>query len=219
MRFTLTCQKVNAYGLYGIGTAQWVLSDDLVSWHSEADSKEVEWLQVGFNVLTESFTMYEYQSQRHPYTAQIKPFDVCAWDDQLIITWFDEYLIGRQYPYGMQWLNMRNVVGDDYGQRSNGADGQAMRQRRDICAYMLEIGFGRQIFADEDFIILTTGQGFLVCSWNQELSVPGQVAEETVDREGQGSWNPPWPQPGEKMEPPRLPSLWDCRTVVSLKHL
>ncbi|KAK5991977.1 hypothetical protein PT974_05373 [Cladobotryum mycophilum] len=209
MRFTLSCQKMNAYGLYSVGIAQYVLYEE-GSMQTESEQKEVEWISIGFNVLTESFVKYEYQSQRRPYPPQVKNFDIRAWDDQLIITWFDEYLIGRQYPYSMQWLDASHIEGEDTGQRSNGIDNLARWQRVDICKYMLEIGFGRRVFADEDFLIITTGQGYLVCSWNQEVDLPGQVASDS-------SRNPPWPVAGERLEPPRLPSLWDCRTVTSLR--
>ncbi|KAL7943674.1 hypothetical protein V8C42DRAFT_354033 [Trichoderma barbatum] len=217
MRLTLSCEKVNAYGGYAIGNVQYVLHKEGAPWQESDAKKNAEWLCVCFNVLTESFVHTKYESHRRPYPQQVKHFDLCAWEDQFIIAWFDEYLVSRHYSYGMQWLEA-SPAEEDECPRTSEVDDRTRRQRADVAAYMFEIGFARRIFVDNDFLLITTGQGYMLLTCNDEIDLPGIV---TLDLNGMPdtSKNPPWPVTGERIEPPRLPGSWDTRKVTSLEKI
>lgn len=219
MRLTLSCQKMNAYGGYAIGITQFVLLEEGAPW-KESDAKtDAEWLCVCFNVLTESFVHNRYESHRRPHPPQVKHFDVCAWEDQFIIAWFDEYLVSRHYSYGMQWLEASPVDEDVSGcPRTAEVDATTRRHRSDVGGYMLEIGFARRVFVDNEFLIITTGQGYMLLTCNDEIDLPGIVSTD-ADGVAESSKNPPWPIAGERIEPPRLPGSWDTRKVTSLEKI
>ncbi|KAH6608279.1 cyclin-like f-box [Trichoderma cornu-damae] len=219
MRLTLSCQRMNAYGGYAVGIVQYVLHEEGAPWQDSDAKKNAEWLTICFNVLTESFAQNKYESHRRPHPPQVKHFDLCAWEDQFIITWFDEYLVSRHYSYGMQWLVASPVDEDASGcPRTTEVDARTRRQRSNVADYMLDIGFGRRIFVDNDFLIITTGQGFMVLSCNDEVDLPGVISRD-ANGVAENSKNPPWPPPGERIEPPRLPASWDTRQVTSLEKI
>ncbi|KAL7794288.1 hypothetical protein V8C37DRAFT_377121 [Trichoderma ceciliae] len=219
MRLSLSCQRINAYGGYTLGIVQWVLHEEGAPWTDSDAKKDAEWLSVCFNVLTESFVQNRYESHRRPHPPQVKHFDLCAWEDQFIITWFDEYLVSRHYSYGMQWLEASPVDEDVSGRsRTTDVDAITRHHRSDVADYMLNHGFGRRIFVDDDFLIITTGQGYMLLSCNDEVDVPG-VASRDADGVVESSKNPPRPPVGERIEPPRLPGSWDMRLVTSLERV
>lgn len=71
---------------------------------------------------------------------------------------------------------------------------------------------------DNDFLIITTGQGYMLITCNDEIELPGIVS---TDEDGvpEYSKNPPWPIQGERIEPPRLLGSWDTRKVTSLEKI
>ncbi|KAL7905139.1 hypothetical protein GGI35DRAFT_472001 [Trichoderma velutinum] len=217
MRLTLSCHKMNDYGGYAIGIVQFVLLKEGDPWEESDNQKNPEWLCICFNVLTESFVQNKYESRRRPYPPTVKHFDLCAWEDQFIIAWFDEYLVSRHYSYGMQWLEA-SPANEDGCPRIGEVDAATRRHRSDIAGYMFEIGFARRIFVDNDFLIITTGQGYMVLTCNDEIDLPGIIS---TDEDGvpEFSKNPPWPVQGERIEPPRLLGSWDTRKVTSLEKI
>ncbi|KAL6693377.1 hypothetical protein J3F84DRAFT_396299 [Trichoderma pleuroticola] len=217
MRLTLSCHKIDNYGGYSIGIVQFVLLEEGAPWEEEDNKKNPEWLCICFNVLTESFAQNKYESRRRPYPPTVKHFDLCVWEDQFIIAWFDEYLVSRHYSYGMQWL-VASPADEDGCPRISELDAASLRRRSDIAGYMFEIGFARRIFVDNDFLLITTGQGYMLLTCNDEIDLPGIIS---TDEDGvpEISKNPPWPVQGERIEPPRLLSSWDTRKVTSLEKI
>ncbi|KAL6877689.1 hypothetical protein HDV57DRAFT_130999 [Trichoderma longibrachiatum] len=219
MRLTLSCHKMNAHGGYSVGFVQYVLLEEGAAWDVSEATKNPEWLCICFNVLTESFQLNKYESHRRPHPPHVRPFDLCVWDDEFIIAWYDEYLVSRHYSYGMQFLEAIPVDEDASGcPRTTEVDLATRRVQADVAGYMLEIGFARRIFVDNDFLIITTGQGYMVITCTDGIELPGIV---TVDEHGvpKMSENPPWPVSGERIEPPRLPGSWDTRLVTSLQRI
>lgn len=211
VRFTLSCQKMNSHGLYSVGIAQYILHRAGEVWPRSEEDKAA-WVSVCFNTVTENFIEYQYKNRGRPHPPNIRNFDVRAWDDQLIITWFDEYLIVTQsYPYGIEWLEVESAEGE-YGDRCVGSEEIALQHRAEVMDFMAGAGFARRVLADEDFLILTTGQGFLVYSWNS--SSCGKIEGGAVRPSNLSK-----PKSGELLEPPRLPNLWDSRTAMSLKGI
>ncbi|KAJ4857863.1 hypothetical protein T069G_08760 [Trichoderma breve] len=217
MRLTLSCHKIDNYGGYAIGIVQFVLLKEDAPWEEEDNKKNPEWLCICFNVLLESFAQNKYESRRRPYPPTVKHFDLCVWEDQFIIAWFDEYLVSRHYSYGMQWL-VASPSDEDGCPRISELDAASLRHRSDIAGYMFEIGFARRIFVDNDFLIITTGQGYMLLTCNDEIDLPGIIS---TDENGvpEFSKNPPWPIQGERIEPPRLLGSWDTRKVTSLERI
>ncbi|KAL7956788.1 hypothetical protein V8C34DRAFT_315336 [Trichoderma compactum] len=217
MRLTLSCHKMNDYGGYAIGIVQFVLLKEGAPWEEDDDKKNPEWLCICFNVLTESFAQNKYESRRRPYPPTVKHFDLCVWEDQFIIAWFDEYLVSRHYSYGMQWL-VPSPANEGGCSRISEVDDATRRHRSDIAGYMFEIGFARRIFVDNDFLLITTGQGYMLLTCNDEIDLPGII---TTGGDGvpDFSKNPPWPIQGERIEPPRLLGSWDTRKVTSLERI
>lgn len=219
MRLTLSCRPMNAHGGYALGIVQYVLFQERETWQESDAADEPEWLCISFNALTESFVQNKYESHRRPHPPQVKYFDLCVWEDQFIITWFDEYLVSRNYSYGMQWLVVSPTDQDALGcPRTSDVDAITRRQRTEVADYMLEADFGRRIFVDNDFLIITTGQGYMLLTVSDKLELPGLVSR---DENGvpQPSTNPPRPPPGERIEPPRLPGAWGQRIVTSLERI
>jgi hypothetical protein len=207
---------MDAYGGYALGIVQLVLEREGPPWIDKDPPLNTDWLCICFNVLTESFIQNKYESYRRPHPSQARHFDLCAWEDQLVITWFDEYLVSQDYAHGMQWLQPI-PIGDSASRcpHTNEIDDTIRRQQAEVGNFMVDHGFGRRIFMDADFFVITTGQGFMLLSFNSQLDLPGAVSRD-ANGVPEKFKNPPSPRPGEGIEPPRLSTAWDTRYVTSL---
>ncbi|PNP46573.1 hypothetical protein TGAMA5MH_02031 [Trichoderma gamsii] len=219
MRLTLTAQKMDNYGGYALGIVQLVLDRGNAPWADKQAKPYTDWLCVTFNVLTETFLHIKYESRRRPNPAQARHFDLCAWEDQLVISWFDEYLVSQGYSHGLEWLQPV-PIGDGPSRcaHTSKVSKSIIRQQVEVEDYMSDHGFGRRIFMDKDFFIATTGQGFMLISFNESMDLPGLATRDENGKVARCK-NPPPATEGEDIEPPRMSASWDTRKVTSLVRI